>query len=166
MARQKGTPKHWQEKVCPRCGVELTEDNHVPRYIRVGRYICRDCTNKHLKKYREDNKEKLKARKRKWDRENKDKRNAISRKWHKKRRKEVLDMLGGECVYCGCDVYEALEINHINGHTYKTTSGVLSDIRAGREDLTNLELTCKVCNAWHCLTVLMKIPNRWSINWE
>lgn len=64
----------------------------------------------------------------------------------------VIEKLGGKCVKCGCDVYDALEINHINGGGQKDRSrkaqfylAILNDKR------TDVELTCKICNIVHWL---------------
>lgn len=67
-------------------------------------------------------------------------------------RAEVIKKLGGKCVKCGCDVYEVLEINHINGGGQKDMSRkaqfYLEILNEKRKDI---ELTCKVCNIIHWL---------------
>jgi len=74
---------------------------------------------------------------------------------HQLLRKKVIEKLGSRCVYCGCDVPEALEINHINGGgnlefrkkgTYRIQTQILRDKYS-----FPVELTCKVCNAVHYL---------------
>lgn len=73
-------------------------------------------------------------------------------------RKEVIQKLGGKCVYCGCDVYEALEVNHINGggsKELKTGSNRKGHITFYKEILNeqrkDVELVCRVCNSIHWL---------------
>jgi hypothetical protein len=104
----------------------------------------------------------------KWARENRDKR----RKYHKDLRKRVLEMMGGKCVYCDCDIFETLEINHKFGGGIKDrgksrgSKGFLLDILAGRRSLDKLELVCVVCNAVHYLEVLKKLPAKWTVTWK
>lgn len=69
-------------------------------------------------------------------------------------RKQAMKKLGGlQCVECGCDVYDALEINHINGNgyqerTYTPTTFFLNIINE-KISLTTLNVLCRVCNASH-----------------
>ena len=87
-----------------------------------------------------------------WNKRN----NATRRKYRRNIRKQVLEKLGGKCVYCGCDIEEILEINHIHGggnreyrENYKCQITFYLDIVKGRRSIDDLELTCKVCNAMH-----------------
>lgn len=101
---------------------------------------------------------------------------AIIAKQRKRRRQirlRVLEMLGGKCAYCGCDVIKALEINHKDGGGNQEMRDRKNwrrqyylDILSGRRTTDDLELTCKICNAWHHLTKLMSIPDRWKITWN
>lgn len=91
--------------------------------------------------------------------------------YRQKIKKKALEILGGKCVYCGCDIPEALEMNHINGGGRKEkrinphyTTKIYADIIAGRR--TDIELTCRVCNALHYLVKLKGLPNRWKIIFE
>jgi len=102
-----------------------------------------------------------------WARRNR----ASQRKYSQNNRKKILEKLGGKCVYCGCDIPEALEINHINGGGTKEKyfthrKQFYLDILAGRYDISKLELTCKICNAWHCLVKLKGIEDRWRITFN
>lgn len=194
MAKQKGISGQWQEKICPKCGIELTEDNHVPGRPKRKNYICRDCA----KKYRQKNKEKIKEyqqkyrvknkraaaikRKARYQKnkeyfrkyqekyriENKERIEEVRRKRALKQRKLALNILGGNCVYCGCDIYEALEINHIYGGGKKRPPGnmLVRHILTGKADLSKLEVTCRICNAWHYLTKLKSVPDCWTISWK
>lgn len=68
-----------------------------------------------------------------------------------------MNVLGGTiCCQCGCDVFEALEINHIDGggsaerrvahHTQH-----IRDIANRKIDITKFNVLCRVCNAAHYL---------------
>lgn len=55
---------------------------------------------------------------------------------------------------CGCDNLDFLEINHKNGggrkdnlHGHKLQAA----INNGSRDIEDLEVVCRVCNAWHYL---------------
>lgn len=92
-------------------------------------------------------------------------------RFRKKRKEEVFRMLGGAvCVYCGCDHVPALEINHRNGGgSQEMRSGagsrLVSDIFYGRRGMSDLEIVCRVCNAWHYITRKTGVDN-WSIKWN
>jgi hypothetical protein len=86
-------------------------------------------------------------------------------------RKRLLELVGRgkiNCIHCGCDRQELLEINHINGggtrenaHPGKFYHGVV----LGRRGIEDLELRCNVCNALHYLE--MKYGNTgYSIVWD
>lgn len=204
MAKQKGTPRQWQEKVCPRCGIKLTKDNHSPRYLKVGRYNCKECIRgaarkyyhkhkekrrgyyrEHYQKHKEEilkkskdyyqrNKEKISSRSREHYQKVKGTRVKIVRKGYKlmrlEKRKRALEILGNKCIYCGCDDFSVLEINHKNGRnkgiSKRSGSNTVRDILNGKADLDELETTCAVCNIWHYYTKLKNVPNKWTITWE
>ena len=73
-------------------------------------------------------------------------------------RRKAFEMLGGKCVYCGCNIPDALEINHINGNWRqerkrgwrKTVQYIEREILKGTYP-EPVELTCRVCNAAHYL---------------
>lgn len=85
---------------------------------------------------------------------------ATFQKYQRKLRKQVLELLGGKCIRCGCIEPKALEINHTNCDGAKERKNNPSnkqfhlDIVKGRRDIDDLELTCKVCNAAHYLEFL------------
>ena len=121
--------------------------------------------------YKDPNRQK--AYQRNWEKENREKRNAGQRRYYNSLRKRVLDLMGGKCIYCGCDEYKALEINHINGGGYQErmlrgsrSKQFYLDIVAGRRQLKDLELTCGVCNTRHKFTELKKIKGTWEIKWN
>lgn len=60
-------------------------------------------------------KEERKIYNRLWAREKARKNPNYQKTYLRKVRLRVLEKIGGHCVYCGCDIQEALEINHING---------------------------------------------------
>ena len=90
-------------------------------------------------------------------------------KYSKQRRIKILEMLGGaKCVYCGCDEFDVLEINHINGgggKEIKNNPQWITDIYYGRRTIEDLEVTCIVCNAWYYAKNKIK-KNNWKINWD
>jgi hypothetical protein len=84
-------------------------------------------------------------------------------------RLKVLEILGGaKCVYCGCDVYEALEINHKNGggcaEAKTRTTYIVNDILLGKRNKEDFEVVCRVCNAWHYISKRIGL-NNWVISW-
>jgi len=72
-------------------------------------------------------------------------------KWRAKKRRQILEALGGVCSNCGCNEEKILEVNHITGSLkkerkeFKCQDIVLLIGRRG--GLHNLNLLCKVCNA-------------------
>lgn len=86
-------------------------------------------------------------------------------------RKKVLDILGGKCVYCGCDNINALEINHKNGGgnkewkegTRRGGNAYLREFLDGTRNIEDYETTCRVCNAWHYLVKIKGLENKWKI---
>ena len=69
-----------------------------------------------------------------------------------KKRKEVVDLLGGKCKRCGFDDMRALQIDHIKGGGYKEIKNIHSRerIRLVKESIKNNEnkyqLLCANCN--------------------
>lgn len=100
--------------------------------------------------------------------------NRISQtKYARKLRTRVITLLGKKCVYCGCDVVEALEINHRSGGGHqefkkinRSKKGWYLDILSGRRTIEDLELTCRICNAHHYLTQIKDIKDDWTITWK
>lgn len=79
-----------------------------------------------------------------------------STKAYRKWRRQLIDLLGGKCRYCGCDNYEALEINHKfgGGSEIKRRIGknglrsIYREIALRKREMPNdLECTCRVCNS-------------------
>ena len=100
-----------------------------------------------------------------WQRKNRE----APRKYRKGLRIRAIEALGGTCVYCGCDDFEALEFNHKNGGGYQEKNGhrsksfLLSIIRNERDDI---EVTCRICNAYHYLKLIKGIEGSWNIDWK
>ena len=84
-------------------------------------------------------------------------------------RLSAIAKLGGHCSNCGCDDLEAIEFNHINGGggaESRRGNGrvtMMYGIVAGRR--TDIELTCRPCNALHYLINLKGLENRWKITY-
>lgn len=121
--------------------------------------------------YYQKNKEKLKAYSRKWSKDNYEKnRERISithkanylknrpanLKWHKEHwasmRKELIDFMGGKCLFCGFTDIRALQIDHVNGGGRQETksNGSLKSPRHYQEHIqknrANYQLLCANCN--------------------
>ena len=98
---------------------------------------------------------------------------AQARKYQRSLRTKVLEFLGEKCIYCGCDVPEALEINHINGQGTEEkrnrwkggSKAFYLAILNGSRSKEDLEITCKVCNARHYLNNIKGIEGNWLIKW-
>jgi len=115
-----------------------------------------------------------------------------NREYHLKQRQEYYDsmklqffnMLGGaKCIYCGCDRFEILEVNHVDGvRNWLLANGVsdalnitrksilrsygralMLDVLKGRRSAEGLEVTCRVCNAAHY--VLNEYGVKFNINY-
>lgn len=112
---------------------------------------------------------------REWHHRNKEKRNAYMREYRRNVRKRVLQLLGGKCTYCGCDTFEALEINHKNGggteesnkrKSGRSSTSLVMEIHMGRRGTDDLEIACIVCNAWHKAVKLNGLSDGWNITWS
>ena len=107
------------------------------------------------REYYEKNKEIILEQKREYNQEHREKQIEYKRKRYQACKNKLIEKLGGKCIYCGCNIPEALEINHINGggHSEYREKGAY---RIYREILGGIypyptELVCKVCNAVHYL---------------
>ena len=96
---------------------------------------------------------------------------------------KAFDLISGgidtKCVYCGCDLYEALQINHKEGGgvqewksagSSKSGSYLIEEIVSGRRKTDDLEVVCAVCNVWHKVVKLDGLlddqTGSWTISWE
>ena len=104
--------------------------------------------------------------------EEKNKRRKYMRDYERRLREKVIKLLGGKCHYCDCNEFDALEINHKYGggrkerpqNNRRGKSFYLAIIK-GRRTKEDLELTCRVCNAWHYLVKLKGVKSNWKIEW-
>ena len=72
---------------------------------------------------------------------------------------KIAGTIGISCVNCGCDDVRTLEINHRNGGgrkeefrlRNKATTAFYKQIITGDRKVDDLEITCRVCNAFHYL---------------
>lgn len=88
-----------------------------------------------------------------------------------RRRMSIFDKLGGrKCIYCGCNDVVVLEINHRNGGGCRELraaagSNFIQRIFYGKRKIDDLEVVCRVCNAWHYAKT--KNPKgSWVITWR
>lgn len=85
------------------------------------------------------------------------------RQMWKSRRLKVFEKLGGaKCAECGCDVFEILEVNHINGGGTKEAmekgnKKIFLDIIHDRVDISHYNVLCHVCNHKHYVEQLLGI---------
>lgn len=72
-----------------------------------------------------------------------------AKKWAVRRRRELIEELGGKCAHCGEEEYEKLEFDHINGKDW-CARGKSTDQRMCRyvkeAKLGLLQVLCKTCN--------------------
>jgi transposase len=133
-------------KICPECGLDLPiQSFYLHKGLKSGLKRPEGCCKKcHSKK------EKLRMR---------------------KMREMAFENLGGAiCQECGCDEFDILEINHINGDGYieRTTRGnnrILYDVAYKRCDLTKYNVLCKVCNIKHYVSEVLGIKGH-KISWN
>ncbi len=107
--------------------------------------------------YRKNNRQHLRQLEIEWASRNPEK---MKLKWTLKtlrKRHRILEIVGRglfRCVSCGCNRIEFLEVNHRNGGGTQENarpSKFYGDILAGRREIDDLELRCKLCNALHYL---------------
>lgn len=92
--------------------------------------------------------------------------------YYTERRIKLLSIVSNNnivCARCGCKDIRLLEINHKNGGGNKELrnreSKFLTNILTGKRKTDDLELLCKVCNAWHYLELKYgKLPYKISYN--
>jgi len=89
----------------------------------------------------------------------------------RKIRQQVIQKLGGKCAKCGCDNYDALEINHLNGGGRKEAKKISNKafylaILNGTRQTDDLDIRCKVCNNVHYLKKIKKLSGTWTVFWK
>lgn len=71
------------------------------------------------------------------------------REYQRKRRRDALDMLGGECVRCGFDDWRGLQIDHVEGgghREYKELGNQTVYARIADGNTEGYQLLCANCN--------------------
>jgi hypothetical protein len=124
-------------------------------------FICTTCFYKSAKErerlrlYIQNNKSYVNQLRREWYRKDPERTSKIESEKRKKKRQRALFLVGRgqiECINCGCDRPEFLEVNHVNGGGGKEnerSSKFYCDILTRRRKIDDLELRCKVCNILH-----------------
>lgn len=111
-------------------------------------------------------------KKREYDREWARKHRESMKNYCRSIRVKAIIFLGGKCVKCGCTDIKALEINHIDGggskdkYAHGRRKQYYLDILSGRRKSDDLNIMCKVCNSWHCLVVLNRLEDKWTITYK
>ena len=100
-----------------------------------------------------------------------EKQHEYDKKAHRRLREKVFEVLGGaQCSNCGCDVFEILEVNHINGGgrqelKEKQTRQLYREIIYGRVNADNYNVLCRICNALHYVETVIGIEG-FRIKWK
>lgn len=95
----------------------------------------------------------------------------------RKIRRRIIEFYGGGCAYCGCDEFEALELNHKRGGGYKekrgrhrkdhlSTTTVSRKILNGELPADDYEIACRVCNSVHYLARLKGVKGKWTVTFS
>jgi hypothetical protein len=96
------------------------------------------------------------------------------RYWHRHNRKlrsKALDVVGRgkvECVRCGCNKKEILEINHKNCDGKKKdrhSQRMFRKIIHGEREIDDLEILCRICNILHYVE-FKNGPQPFKVNWS
>ena len=112
------------------------------------------------KKYYQENRERIIERVKKYNQNNKEQRDNYNKYYYRKLKNKVLNILSNNnphWVRCGCDDIRLLEINHKNGggnqecRKGEKITNIYYEIYKGRRGMDDLEILCRVCNAWHYL---------------
>lgn len=148
-------------KKCNICGKEFNED---VRNTGRQKYCSNECRKTGIKIYINNYMRKYRTTEKGRQSHN----NCARNRWNRLRAKAIMK-LGGKCVYCGCDDIKALELNHIYGGGYKDYGNCnccrfYRDIIFGK--WCDIEVTCKVCNAWHYLVKLKRLRDGWMIKYK
>jgi hypothetical protein len=95
------------------------------------------------------------------------------RKWreqHQQVRERAIERLGGKlCANCGCDEFNLLEINHINGGgrvaaKVRQSRQLYRDIVSNRVELSDYNVLCRVCNALHYVQDILGVKGH-KVTW-
>jgi len=115
--------------------------------------------------------EKQKSYQRDWVRQKRARLRESEKRYTHKLRRKVIQLLGGKCVNCGCNNYNALEINHKNGDGNKerrktSYKQFYLNILSGRRKTDDLEIRCIVCNALHKAQKIHNLNEKWIVTWR
>lgn len=182
-------------KTCSKCKqTKLLEEFNKATKGKFGRQaVCRVCTVEYSRKYNEEhreeknkkriawrnaseeNKERDREKNREWIKKNPEKYKEIWKKSNRDYKIKVLDKVSNGnifCANCGCDRFEFLEVNHINGGgaKEKKENGInnrklYADILNGKRTLHDLNVLCKPCNNLHYLELKFG-PQPYKITWK
>ena len=175
-------------KICLACNQkkELDKFNNNKNSKDGKQCYCKICQGQKKREYYAKNREELLKKRNEWRKNNKDKDSASYKRWKEKnpdeykkswknhninRRKNTLLKISPNlcCNRCGCDKFELLEINHINGGGLKEVGrknqAFVSKILSGERSVNDLEILCKMCNILHY--VQMKFgPQPYTLDWN
>ena len=153
-------------KTCSMCKqtkslTEFYKRSDSYKYITLkARYkpYCKDCWLNIRREWRKNNPERYKQHYTEYNSKNMSRISAGVKRRYYELKVKVIAILGGKCVYCGCDDLRFLEINHIEGGGNKEKKAAkifgraymrefyLSIINGERKDV---ELVCGPCNKLH-----------------
>jgi len=160
--RKNNKTKDKLDSWCKVCHHEQYKENYAKN---KSKWLERSITwrKKHPKRSKE-----ISAR---WKKANKKKVNETEKNRFYNLRRKALEKIGLlVCNNCGCDEYNLLEINHINGdgcqeRKVKQTGKFYLEIVNGTRTTDDLNILCKPCNLLHYLELRHgKLP--YKIEWE
>ena len=121
--------------------------------FRKYRNQCKSCENENKKawnkKWYQNNKEKVYSQSRKYKSEHRERIRELSNLSGKKKRKEILNFLGGKCVRCGFSDWRVLQIDHINGggvKEHKKISNTSTFYKTVKTHKEKYQVLCANCN--------------------
>lgn len=142
--RNKNDPKY-QKKY------RLEHKEQIKQYQKEYHQKHRIEENKKRKQYDLEHREERREYYRKWRLKNPEKTSKLHHIHNLKIRKEIIELLGGECVRCGFSDWRALQVDHINGGGCKERKKlkskyykyILQLLKTGNKDY---QLLCANCN--------------------
>jgi len=164
-------------KNCSKCKIQQIQsefNKNSKTKDRLNSWCKSCCKNKYKESYtknkskwlarsvawKKNNPQKTKEIYAKWKKANKIKANELERKRYCRLRLKALEIIGKlHCSNCGCNRYDFLEINHINGNGYQErkttqTAKFYSNIINGKRSTEDLNILCKPCNVLHYLELV------------
>jgi hypothetical protein len=125
----------------------------------------RKANREYHRRYAKEIYEKIRNSPELWERQK-----AYSRQAHNRTRAKAFEMLGGaKCANCGCDAFEFLEINHLNGGgRWDAMRRILTTkIVTGAYKNTDFNVLCRVCNALYYISQKSNtVANRFKVIWS